>query len=829
MPCNQALFPDTSSLISATLAVFSVALASVLVFEPTIRENVNPATAVLAPTWALVLTTVHVGTVFAEGTKSILGACLGAGLGAAAYALADLIPTQIQNQHILATLIVSPFAFLIVLGDPVVGAPLAGIIRSDVALLSMYIVCSFSNLKGYTYCVNAIVALSYGSVSAMFVVGVFRIFSQLGSTKRKLQDSLTQLRSAQTHWLEGLTAFMTSSSGDHMDELRNRQEAATDAVEKFQQTLNLARSSDPWSVLMYPEMCADISVRSVLMHSQLLAFSETITQESYSEDTMKTSYVPVAEAFNKTRMSTVLALRPTTREKVQLHAHLSLKDEAINLYNTLISNASNTAQNRSCQLPVGSQVVRMHSAVFSLIIFCLLVDHFLDDIQAATSLHGPWVSMRIYYRERWRKLWSRSEWKKCENFAYVYRAVIGQQIVAQIALFIARNDPERFGKYIAWSMLPILFTFLSTVGGSVIKGSKRVVGTLIGGGLGCITALTNADSPSSFFLEMMIVSFIANLFSYHPAVGYASTVGGFTWFILTLPSITEVDTDVLLTTVFYRLVLTVGGVSASLLISGLLFPSFSASEMRKSFSSTMAICTQLVIDGIRGVMIGVPFQEDGLNRMSATTSVESFKGAGGKALKSLQRYISRLHVLCVESRAEMGFIRKFCCMHDKRPSIKNLTDSENTLYRFIDTVLVLVATAATTRTSHHAHALFFSDAFMSALRAFTDKVELSGTKLAGIIHGDTCYDIDDCYVGPELEDVDRNLMAMRQMLGEAKKLHEAVLGGSPLIYVFVFALGQMADSWDNFVRALGGLPSTIRDDPDRLSRISSSISNLRIF
>jgi len=822
-------FPDISALTSATLAVFSVALASVLVFQPTIRAHVNPATAVLAPTWALVLTNIHAGTVFADGIRSILGASLGAGFGVAAYALADLVQTGSENQHIIATLMVVPFAFLIVLGDPVVKSPLSGIIRSDVALLAMYIVCSFSNLAGYTYAVNAIIALSYGSVSAMVVIGTFRIFSDLGSTRRKVADSLENFRAAQTYWLEGLTAFMTSASGDHMDELGHRQDSATESLTNFQQTMSLARGTDPWSVLRYPEMCSDITVTCVLIHSQLLAFSETITQESYNEDTMQTTFVPIAESYNKARMSVILALRPSTPIKVRRNAHIALKDEAINLYNALISNASKTAQNRSSHLPIGPQVVRMHSAVFSLIIFTLLVDHLLDDVDTATSLCDPFESMKIYYSEKWVKLFNRCEWKKTTNFAYIYRAVIGQQIVAQIALFIARMDPDNFGKYILWSMLPILFTFLSTVGGSIIKGSKRVIGTIIGGGLGCITGLTNADSPSSFFLEMMIVSFIANLFSYHASVGYAATVGGFTWFIMTLPSINVPDTSVLLTNVYYRLVLTVGGVVASLLISGLVFPSFSASEMRKSFSRTVIVCTQLITDGIRGVMEGTPYQEEGLSRLSATTSVESFKGAGQNALKCLQKYISQMHVSCVESRAEIGFIRRLCCVGEKRPSIRILTDSERTLYRFIDTVLVLVAIAATTRISHHAHALFFSDSLMNALRSFTDKAELSGTKLAGIIHGDESYDIDDCYIGAYLEDVERNLMAVRQILGETKKLHEAVLGGSPHIYVFVFALGEMTDSWDNFVRALNGRPPSMRDDPERFSRVSSSISNLNIF
>jgi hypothetical protein len=363
----------------------------------------------------------------------------------------------------------------------------------------------------------------------------------------------------------------------------------------------------------------------------------------------------------------------------------------------------------------------------------------------------------------------------------------------------------------------------------VIKGSKRILGTLIGGGLGCITALTNSNSPSSFFLEMMIVAFIANLFSYHPACGYASTVGGITWIIITLPSIAVTDTSVMLHRVVYRLVLTVGGVVASLLISCLMFPSFSSFETRTSVSKSIGICTQLISDGIRGVVEGTPFQEDGINRLSATSSVSSFRGAGEKALRSLQKYIAKLHVLCAESRAEMAFVQTFCCASDHTVSVRTLTDAERNLYRLIDSVLVLVATSATTRTSRHAHELFFSEAVLSSLIQFVAKVELSGTKLAGILHGDESYSLDDCYISEQLECVDQNLMAVRQILGETRRLPEAVVGGSPLIYVFLFALGEMTDNWDEFVRGLSGTLQNGKSDQDRFRRVSSSISNMNIF
>jgi hypothetical protein len=316
-------------------------------------------------------------------------------------------------------------------------------------------------------------------------------------------------------------------------------------------------------------------------------------------------------------------------------------------------------------------------------------------------------------------------------------------------------------------------------------------------------------------------SFIANLFSYHPACGYAAIVGGITWIIITLPSIAVDNTVLMLQRVLYRLVLTVGGVIASLLVSGLMFPSFSSKDMRKSFSQSVTICTQLVVDGIHGVVNGLPFQEDGLNRLSAQTSVESFRGAGQVALRSLQKFISKLSMVCLESRAEIRFINS--------NTLGTLIKSEKNLYKLIDTVLVLVATAATTRTSRHAHELFFNETVVAAMKHFAITLELAGTKLSSILHGDDTHCLEDCYVSAELDAVERNLMAVRQMLGETRKLHEAVLGGSSLIYVFLFVLGEMAHNWDEFVRGLCDDGKLLSHDHDRCTRVSSSISHMNIF
>ena len=823
--------PDSNALVSALLSSVSVGLASILVFHPDMRDLVRPSTSVLAPTWARIVAQAHAGTVFADGVRSIIGAFIGAAGGIAAYAIANLLSEMIEAEyvHVIATVLVIPVAFSIVLADPIVGSPLAGWMEPGVALLTLYIVASFSRSDGYTSGLTCFLSFTYGSLCAMFVCGSFRFCTNFESTRERLLNAVNTFCATQTNWLEGLTSFMTADSSDHSTELAARQESASAALGNLQTALSLAKSSDPWSALRTPALSQDLSVTMVLMHSQLLAFRGAITPDAYRDDSIRTVLNPILDSFNRVKMGVILALRPTTPVRPRRHAHLVLKDHAVALYKTLVANASLTALNRHSDLPYGSEVVRLHFATVSLVRFALLVDRFMDSVDESIVLEKPFRSMQLYWTGKALSLFSRSAWHKTDNLRYAYRAVVSQQIISQSALWIARADPDGIGKYILWAQLPVVFCFLPTFGGCVIKGGRRVLGTLAGGGIACITALANTGTESSYFLEMMIMAFVGKLSTFHPSIGYAGLVFAFTWFICILGSVAVTNTTELLTSVFYRMILSVGGVIASSLLAAVLFPTFSSTQMRLSMSKSVQTCANLVVDSVRGVIEGVPFQEDGQEDEIAQIAVERFKGAGETALRSLHKHIVMLHKVCQESRAEIAFIRNLCCITQRTPSVKLMTDSEQGLYKFIDAVLVLSATAAATRISQWSHSLFFTDQVVFALYQFAEKAALAGSKLANITQGNSQYSLDDCYCGDRIDQVEQNLMAVRRTLGESKKLPQVVKGGSPLIYVFHYALCELSTSWDNYVRELAGVDSIGPGKVCKFKREISSHSSLNIL
>jgi hypothetical protein len=431
--------------------------------------------------------------------------------------------------------------------------------------------------------------------------------------------------------------------------------------------------------------------------------------------------------------------------------------------------------------------------------------------------------MKIFWMKKIKNLFSLSSWRTDTlNLRHACRSVVAQQLGAQIALLVAREAANDFGPYILWAQLPVIFCFLPTVGGSFIKGSRRVLGTLAGGAIACLTAFFNPATPSAFFLETLIFTFIAKLLSFHPSVGYSGSVLGFTWYILTLSSIYESDLTLLLTGVFYRMVLTVGGVTASFIFGALLFPSFSSCAMRSVMSKTISTCTALVVDGLGTVLKGEPFEVDVLSSESV-----DFENAGDKALKSLHRFVGPLPQLFTEARAEVSFI-KIMARSSRIPSVSRLIACEDVLNRFLDSVCVFSATAASTRISEYAHSLFFTEHVVHALESFAVNAKDSGTKLATNVIA-LKHSMDECYVGDCLDDVDRNLMAVRSILGACKKLPLAVKGGSPLLYVFHFALCEMADRWDDLVRAMDGKTDTFAEKPQRFRRISSSLSSLSII
>ncbi|EER01731.1 hypothetical protein Pmar_PMAR008197 [Perkinsus marinus ATCC 50983] len=122
-----------------------------------------------------------------------------------------------------------------------------------------------------------------------------------------------------------------------------------------------------------------------------------------------------------------------------------------------------------------------------------------------------------------------------------------------------------------WAVIPVYVSFLPTAGASLLKGTRRICGTLLGGIASVICIFANPGNKAAFFCEMILVVFMGRLAQCDTRVGYAGS-------ILT-PG--ETQTQMLLTAL-WRFIFTTCGVLITSFSSCFIFPEFAASKLDRA-------------------------------------------------------------------------------------------------------------------------------------------------------------------------------------------------------------------------------------------------------
>ncbi|KAF4755216.1 Aluminum-activated malate transporter 1, partial [Perkinsus olseni] len=162
--------------------------------------------------------------------------------------------------------------------------------------------------------------------------------------------------------------------------------------------------------------------------------------------------------------------------------------------------------------------------------------------------------------------------------------------------------------YGLWMMLPCVFCFLPTPGASLVKGTRRVMGTVCAGALAIACVSIHPYNKAAFFVELFVVSFIGKLLKCSPRVDYAGLVFAFTWVIVGLAAGTDThleESDMVLRSV-YRAILTTCGVILATLISTLMVPEFAYGRLRRATARAIEKQGEMVADSVKLVQDAEP-------------------------------------------------------------------------------------------------------------------------------------------------------------------------------------------------------------------------------
>ena len=795
------------SLLLAAMTTVSVGVSSLLAFTDVTRAFLTPSLATIACSFPISLAVLSPGILLSDVMKSICGCIVGWALGAILYMLSGVFSSITGSKAIIATILSFPIVFGLVLSDPVCKSPISSFIQPSVAIITMYVMSSFA--KDLAYVVGLFMLISY-TVSSMITLLVFfsiRPVVEAGSTKTALRESLTEFQSCMTHWFEGATAFMLSASGHHGTDLDQRQQEATQALASVQAAMKLATEQDPLGQFKDPIAASNLAVTTVVMHSQLLAFRGTIFKDGYSDHSVKVILAPVRDALDHLRMTTVLALRPTTPPEFRQEAINRVSAEALQLYNDFARAVSFSASEKAGSLPETKEEIRLVFALTSVVRFAMLAQHLLTSAESATELLPPCQSLGRYLRTEFLKLFSRAAWRRTTNFRYAFRSALAQQVVAQLLLVLSKSYPTRVTPYIFWALMPVVSTFLSTVGGGLTVGSRNMLGCLAGASVGVVTALTNSGNREAIYLEMLIITFLAKFLSTHKQLNVAAITFASTWNVLSIPNVHIEELKVLLSLIGYRISLTTLGVFASALLSIILFPTFAASILRRSIARTVTTASSLVSEGIVGVIDRLPlrpsrsFDEEQSvcsSSFSPAVTVGVFEGAGCKALDTIHKHTALIPLACEEAIPELVLMDKFgwdSGMTTK--SLASLIASEPLIQRLSDSACVFSSIAAATRVQENCHAVMFSKGFVSALQHVVDIIDGAAARIAASVMDPHSTLKLESRLTTYVHEVTRELFATRDSMEKSGLLGCADRGGWLLIYVFHFALVEFTAAWDD--------------------------------
>ena len=796
------------SLLLSALTTISVGISSAVAFNEVTRGFLSPSISTIAVSFPLFLAVLKPGILLSDVMKAIVGCLIGWLVGALLFTVASAFPMQMGNRQVIATLLSFPFVFGLVLADPTCKSPLVSFIQPSVALVTMYVMSAFA--KDVPYAVGLYILISY-SVACFVTLSVFlsiRPVLEAGSTKTAIKESLSEFQADLTHWFEGLTASMLANIDQHSAELNERQEKASQSLAAFQSAMKLALEEDPLAILKDATSASSLSVTAVLLHSQLLALRGTIFREKYSQACLGAILNPVRDMFDNVRTTTTLALRPTSPGDIKLAATHRLGDEAVELYTEFAKGVALSASKFQGGLPEeSSEEIRLVFAITSVVRFATLAQHLLlSQKGAATELLTPFRSFIQYYTVQFRAIFSKSGWRKTTNYKYAFRSALAQQVIAQLLIILSKSYPNRVNAYLFWAMLPVVTTFLNTVGAGLTIGIRNILGCLAGACVGVVTAAVTAGNEQAIFLQMLIITFTAKYLSNFSQWAVAILTFASTWNVLSIPNVHVEEVKVLITLVSYRISLTVIGVISSSILSIILFPSFAAVILRKSVARSVSSAARLVTEGITGVLRRPPllkstsFDEQQTvcsASFSPSVTVSVFEGAGSKALETIRKHSALIPAASDESRPELYLLEKLGDDPAATNSLASLIASQHLLKRLHDAASVFTSIAAATRVQENCHAVVFSKEFVHSLNQVVDMLDGAAARMASAIMDPKSNTVIESRLSGYVKNVTDELMKLRESLVKCGMLGAAERGGWLLVYVFHFALVEFTAAWDD--------------------------------
>ncbi|KAF4677965.1 Golgi transport complex subunit 3 [Perkinsus chesapeaki] len=244
--------------------------------------------------------------------------------------------------------------------------------------------------------------------------------------------------------------------------------------------------------------------------------------------------------------------------------------------------------------PKSSEFMRFQFMIGSIMFFAVRAEEFKEAVLEHRKGDKSKKSKNIFrvffedFVDFWKTWWKKPFFSRTAEehsiqpqlmFALRFTLAI---VVASVVLIIGGWYSYGVYRHARWAIVPLYVCFMPTVGSSILRGTRRVLGTMAGAALGMICIVANSHDRAAVFVEAMVVGFVGKLASIYPPIEYAGRQFMNTWYVVCLDlalSTTDTKREMVIAAA-WRVGLTTGGILYCTILSGTLFPEFASNQMR---------------------------------------------------------------------------------------------------------------------------------------------------------------------------------------------------------------------------------------------------------
>ena len=181
---------------------------------------------------------------------------------------------------------------------------------------------------------------------------------------------------------------------------------------------------------------------------------------------------------------------------------------------------------------------------------------------------------------------------------YPFRMALGLTVISLVLTIWGDSNPD-IKKFEFWAYFPCVFCFLNTTGAAIVAGFLRVLGTLVGSAFAVVSILTMSGNSIAYFLLNLMLVFVAKLGALTNGYDRSWFVFIFTWQVVAFSAWDSGDDE---TVGLYRILATVSGVLAAVLMTCLLFPSFAYASLKGMTAQSILLNVEIVNDSMRKIL-----------------------------------------------------------------------------------------------------------------------------------------------------------------------------------------------------------------------------------